>query len=387
MNKGKKLVAYVGPYSFPEGGAAARRIYGNCLSLRRAGYEVVVSSGQLSDLEVQDYNGIPVFSQNERRHEHLPTLLKHLMYLSAGKSTVHWLESLERKPDAVILYSGYSPYLIRLLPWARKNNVKLIFDAVEWYDPSGLVSRFLSPYFINIELAMRFLIKKCDGLIVISEYLREYYAPHVKNIIKVPPLACFDDLDMKLSCSKETVVKFVYAGTPGKKDSLSSIVLAVLRASSGGLNVELNVAGIPKDKLFIYTPSSGYDQALVERVIRCHGVLSHSDTVGLVKESDYSIIIRPDVRSVQAGFPTKFVESMALGVPVIANITSDMDSYLIDEVNGLVCADSDVDTLVEVIERAVFLARGGALRMKAKETADTCFSPDNYIKHFNRLIG
>ncbi|MET4028115.1 glycosyltransferase involved in cell wall biosynthesis [Marinobacter sp. MBR-99] len=387
MTEGRKLVAYVGPYSFPNGGAAARRIYGNCRSLQCAGYDVVVSSGQLSDSPIQDYNGIPVVSLNERRHERLPTLLKHLMYFTAGQSTVRWLESLERKPDAVILYSGYSPYLIRLLPWARKNNVKLIFDAVEWYDPPGLISKFLSPYFLNIELAMRVLIKRCDGLIVISEYLKKYYMPHFKNIIKVPPTASFDVNGFASSAERNEPVTFVYAGTPGKKDSLSSIVSAVLSAHDAGRNVELHIAGISREKLSEYTPPTGFSQAVIDTVVKCHGVLSHSDTVDLVGRSDYSVIIRPNIRSVQAGFPTKFVESMALGTPVVANITSDLDTYLVDGVNGLVCPDSDIDSLVNVIDRAVDLALDGALRAKAKETADAYFSPENYAEEFKNLIG
>ncbi|BFN13730.1 glycosyltransferase [Marinobacter sp. RI1] len=387
MTENRKLVAYVGPYSFPNGGAAARRIYGNCRSLQYAGYDVLVSSGQLSDSPMQDYNGIPVVSLNERRHENLPTLLKHFMYFTAGKSTVRWLESLGRKPDAVILYSGYSPYLIRLLPWARKYNVKLIFDAVEWYDPPGLISKILSPYFLNIELAMRFLVKRCDGVIVISDYLKNYYAPHFENIIKVPPTASFDINDFARSAERNEPVTFVYAGTPGKKDSLSSIVSAVLSAHDAGRNVELHIAGVSREKLSEYTPLTGFSQAVIDKVVKCHGVLSHSDTVDLVGRSDYSVIIRPNIRSVQAGFPTKFVESMALGTPVVANITSDLDIYLVDGVNGLVSPGSDVDSLVKVIDRAVDLASDGALRAKAKETSAAYFAPENYAEEFKKIIG
>ncbi|PHQ16523.1 glycosyltransferase [Marinobacter profundi] len=387
MNKGRKLVAYVGPYSFPDGGAAARRIYGNCLSLRSAGYDVVVSSGQLADSQEEMFNGIPVVSLNERRHEHLPTLLKHLMYFSAGKNTISWLDSLERKPDAIILYSGYSPYLIRLLPWARKNNVKLIFDVVEWYDPPNWLSRFMSPYFLNIELAMRFFIKKCDGLIVISEYLKKYYAHQVKNIIKVPPtanLACGDVVERD---SSDNAVKFVYAGTPGKKDALSSIILAILRAGASGQNVELHIAGVSRNNLGDFIPVSGFSQSEIDKVIKCHGILSHRDTISLVRSSDYSIILRPNIRSVQAGFPTKFVESMAVGTPVIANLTSDLGVYLKDGVNGLICPNFDVESLVKVIARSVDLAQDQIMRKRAKETADVYFSPDNYSEEFIKLIG
>lgn len=386
MSKGRKLVVYVGPYGFPHGGAAARRIYGNCLSLRNAGYDVIVTSGQVSDSVDQEYDGIPVISLNERRHEHLPTVLKHLMYFSAGKSTIKWLDSLAQKPAAVILYSGYSPYLIKLLPWSKRNNVKLIFDVVEWYDPPGMLSRLLSPYHMNIELAMRFLIKKCDGLIVISNYLKSYYAPHLNNIIKVPPTADLPHISDSES-RLHLPTSFVYAGTPGKKDALPSIISAILMANSKGDSVELHIAGVPEDKLGDFLPSHGYDLEIINKVIKCYGVLSHEETLNLVSRSDYSILLRPNIRSVQAGFPTKFVESMALGTPVIANLTSDIGVYLKDGINGFVCPDSTVDSLVEVIKRSVNMEQSNTMRVSAKETAANYFAPEKYSDDFLRLIG
>ncbi|MBL3554920.1 MULTISPECIES: glycosyltransferase [Marinobacter] len=387
MNKQRKLVVYVGPYGFPDGGAAARRIYGNCLSLRNAGYDVIVTSGQVSDSVEQEYDGIPVISLSERRHEHLPTILKHLMYFSAGKSTIRWLDSLAQKPAAVILYSGYSPYLIKLLPWSKKNNVKLIFDVVEWYDPPGMLSRLLSPYYMNIELAMRFLIKKCDGLIVISNYLKSYYSPYLNNIIKVPPTADLPHFSDPRGSSVDLPISFVYAGTPGKKDALPSIISALLIAHSNGDRVELHIAGVPEDKLGEFLPLHAYGQEAINKVVKCHGILSHEDTLNLVGRSDYSILLRPNIRSVQAGFPTKFVESMALGTPVIANLTSDLGAYLKDGINGFVCPDSTVHSLVEVINRSVNMRQDDTMRVSAKETAANYFAPEKYAGDFLRLIG
>jgi glycosyltransferase involved in cell wall biosynthesis len=387
MSDDRKLVVYVGPYGFPDGGAAARRIYGNVISLKNAGYDVVVTSGQMSDEADREYNGIPVVSLNERRHERLPTILKHLMYFSAGNMTVKWLNSLDKKPRSIILYSGYSPYLFRLLPWAKKNDVKIIFDVVEWYDPSSLTSRFFSPYYLNIELAMRHLIKRCDGLIVISEYLRKYYYSTMHNIILVPPTVDLVNIKPSDHHVYENPIKFVYAGTPGKKDALSSIIAAVLKADALGESVEFHIAGVPSDRLIDFLPSTENASDLVGRVIKCHGILSHADTMTLVSVSDYSIILRSDKRSNHAGFPTKFVESMAVGTPVIANLTSDLGSYLKDGSNGFVCLNSDIDSLLEIIKRCSSYGDRESMRLRARETAESYFSPERYSDEFIKLIG
>lgn len=385
MTNENKCVVYVGPYSFPIGGAAARRIYGNCVSLKKLGYDVIVTTGQVTkDDGETDYNGIPVVSLNERRHENLPRFLKHILYFSAGKRTIDWLSKLKDKPDAIILYSGYSPYLIRLIPWARKNNVKLIFDTVEWYDPPNFISKIISPYYLNIEFAMRCLLKKCDGLIVISNYLNNYYTGSVLNIVQIPPTVDCDSIEVRKHQHEGDLVRFVYAGTPGKKDALSSIVEAVLIAASMGQKVELNLAGIQEADLHKYVPVSSLDN--IKTCINCHGLLDHQSAIKLVRSCDYSIIIRPNIRSVQAGFPTKFVESMAVGTPVIANLTSDLGDYLQDGFNGYVCADSSVKSLADVIRKCSDSKNVGAMRVHARETAEKYFDSLIYTSQFKSLI-
>ena len=50
-----------------------------------------------------------------------------------------------------------------------------------------------------------------------------------------------------------------------------------------------------------------------------------------------------------AGFPTKFVESISCGTPVITNKTSDLDKYLVESKNGFwLTIDNDQKTLKEL---------------------------------------
>ena len=58
MNKvqGNKTVFYIGPFSFPNGGAAARRILGNYLSLKDNGFDVKILSGQKKDFQIEFNN-------------------------------------------------------------------------------------------------------------------------------------------------------------------------------------------------------------------------------------------------------------------------------------------------------------------------------------------
>lgn len=65
-----------------------------------------------------------------------------------------------------------------------------------------------------------------------------------------------------------------------------------------------------------------------------------------------------------AGFPTKFAESLSAGIPVIANITSDLGNYIIDGHTGFVLADESANSLEKAIHKVLTLSRVQVEKMK-----------------------
>lgn len=381
-----KFVLYIAPFNFPNGGAAARRIYGNCQSLKSAGYDVAVASGQIGEYKTT-YDGIDVYSYNERIFEALPRHLKHLFYFNAGSKVIQFLEKLNIKPSSIILYSGYSPYLLRLRAWCNKHNVSLIFDAVEWYDPPNLFAKFFSPYYLNIEFAMRFLLPKCDGLIVISRYLENYYRAGKPRLALIPPTLDISSIMPRLDGDKSEFVKVCYAGSIGiKKDFLADIIQAIYQINESGANVQLHIAGLSFSDLQNKGFLQGLNLIKVKHIIHAYGMLSHNDSLELVKSSDFSIVFRPPFRNVQAGFPTKFVESMSLGTPVIGNYFSDLESYLVDGFNGIVCDDYTIASLKSALLRSSKLKDLNTLRKNARLTAEKHFDCLKYSSQLENLL-
>ena len=170
-----KLILYIGPVEVPGNSAAARSIIGNAKAFQHAGFDVMIGGAQIGNRGYREHEGLTIYETGERRHENLPTALKYLAYINMGKDTIAWLNSIERKIDVVVLYSGYTPYLLRLLPWCKKRNIPLAFDAVEWYDAPSKLQALFNPYYWNIEFAMRYLIPKTKNVICISSYLQHYY--------------------------------------------------------------------------------------------------------------------------------------------------------------------------------------------------------------------
>lgn len=388
IRMGAERVLYVGPFSFPNGGAAARRILGNAKSLRDAGYEVIIGSGQMPAGKVEDFEGFAVHSIGERTGEHLPRFLKNLKYLSIARKTIKWLDGLDKKPAYIILYSGYSPYFMRLLPWCKKNGVMLIFDAVEWYDGASFIKWLMSPYYWNIELAMRYYCVKTKNIIAISSYLQKYYEARNCKVMVVPPTVDCEEITPGAGNLKKGRITIAYTGTPGHKDLFDNYLEAMLQKDIKGEKVVFKVAGLTEHDIFSYEAFQKRGLQTLPPCIQTLGKVSHSEAVGLVKEADFSVLLRKPERMATAGFPTKFVESMTVGTPVIANLTSDLHLYLKDGETGLVCDDHSPESFIKAIDKVLALSREqlAGMRVNAHKVAENHFDYRIYTDKFKEYL-
>ena len=379
----RPFVVYVGPFAFPEGGAAARRILGNAQSLIAAGYQVLVLSGQQADDEAIHplAEGLFLASTSERNAEHLPNLLRLTRYVTMGQKSRDWLDGLGARPAAVILYSGYTPYILQLRGWCRRAGVPLIFDAVEWYTAASPLGFMASPYLWQTEIAMRWLIPRLDGVIAISRWLEDHYGRAGLPVVRVPPT-----LDVRSTPEgqggTDDRLTLVYAGTPGRKDLLGSLLEAVRLVDPAGERLRLEVYGPSADDL------DRYGVADLPSSVTAHGAVPQATAMAGVASADFSVLLRRPDKVATAGFPTKFVESLAVGTPAIATLTSDLADHLVDGENGLVCADTTPATVARVLERALALtARQKAdMRKAARHTAETGFDYRRHTDGLRRLV-
>lgn len=381
-------VAYVGPFGYPVGGAAARRIRGVAESIACTGTRVAIASGAGTSTEadeglVSDGDNIAYCLLPERVAEHWPRPIRRLRYARMGRRTIDWLESSSTLPMAVILYSGYTPYLQQLLPWCRRRGVRLIFDAVEWYEPARPWGYAMSPYQWNIEWAMRRLVPKTDGVIAISRFLADYYANRGLPVVTVPPTTSSIGPG---NWKPDRSLRLCYAGTPGaNKDDLGTVLRAVSSLAAAREPIHLSVAG----------PSHAQVMALLGEPehrfpgwLDVTGPLAHEEVRELIGRVDFTIFSRRQSRVSRAGFPTKFVESLASGTPVIANLSSDLDLHLKDGRTGLVFERSDVESVKGALTRALLMEKCEISRMREAclEHARRAFHPGVYVQGLSSLI-
>lgn len=332
----KGTIIYIGGFELPDKNAAAHRVLSNGKIFRDLGYNVVYI-GIDKSLEVNSN-----ISETKSNVQGFDTWA-----IPYPKKTLDWPKYLvnikdfhsifEKYNDTcfVVAYNYQAFALNRIKKICKEYDCKIIADCTEWYSTKGLRLSFKVVKGIDSFLRMRVIQKKMDGLIVISSYLKNYYKDN-GPIITVPPLIDLKESKWNLSpnVSNDNKVKLVYSGSPGReKDRINHLIdiLYELRKSDSFI---LEIVGVDKEQYIQDFPNHREKiEALTEKLI-FKGRLSHTESLEILKSADACMFTREDNLTTKAGFPTKFVESISCGIPVITTKTSDLRNYLVEGVNG-----------------------------------------------------
>lgn len=381
-----KYIAYVGPFSYPANNANSLRVSGLSSALTAAGYTVLIGSGQRDDQvnskDMKVEQSIQLLNLQELPDPTWPKLLRVIRGLTWGGKTLQWLKTLRHKPSAVIVYGAHLGYLMRLIPWCRSAKIPLIVDMVEWYQPSHLSGGAFGPFALASEVSTRLLVPKAGKVITISRFLEKYYTRKECFTLRIPPIFNVKSVPNVTKVRKSKPLTLAYVGVPHKKDLLNNAIEAVLRLDETGSLIQFVIAG-PKveDILRMRAMKSRCFQKLPGS-IKSLGHITHQHAMDAVRQADFTILLRPPLRYSNAGFPSKVVESLLLETPVICNYTSDLQDYINDGVEGLICADYTPEACVIVLKRALKLSNEEIDNMSksARACAEKYFDYRRYVE-------
>lgn len=373
------LIAYVGPFTYPSSNANSLRIKGVVTALMMEGHEVVVCPGlkNLSaERECDLLDGPEIHQIDEYGSGLFSNLPAGVRGLFLGDLTIRWLQNAQPKPDVVILYGAHLGYLMRLKRYCQRSSIRFIVDVVEWYDPRQLPGGLLGPFAVANEIAMRWGIPRCDGILAISKYLEGFYKRKKCMTIRVPPLFSeFPDRPRQLR-GKNGILNLCYAGTPGKKEEFGVLLEAIQQVLAEGVCVKLHIIGITEVEFLELYPNAINLVKHNCEILKLYGRIPNAAARQLVAASDFMIIARRSARFINAGFPFKVAESMSLGTPVIANRFSNLDEYLINNVNSFISNELTKDKISECIIYAAKLSDEAmeAMQVAAQSAAKYYFS-------------
>lgn len=346
------VILYIGGFELPDKNAAAHRVLSNAKIFRELGKQVVFigidkslpwnSDVLATRMEVQGFDAYSVpYPKGSKSW---------LKYLTDIKDYVEICEKLGNV-EMMILYNFQAIAMKRLMGYCKKKGIKCCADVTEWRSAKseGIIYRILKDS--DTWYRMHVLHKKLDGLIVISRYLENYYI-NCKNVVFIPVLVDCSEKKWENNYDKSNdVLKLVYAGNPGRKDRLDKLIEALDKVERKYL---LDVIGITKEQYLSYYPE--HTEILKRRTdIVFHGRMPHLETLDYVKRANYSCFFRDDDRVSKAGFPTKFVEAVSCGTPVLTNRTSSISEFCANNMNAIIIEKFDSEEIKVGIDTSPLL--------------------------------
>lgn len=338
-----KRVLFLAPFIFPKQEAGATRLTMLGLSLRAKGVDVdYCGFGEETISDGMRYRTLNPFFSGHKVLNWAAWRLQPLLFIGFALTHLHAY-------DAVVCSFLSAPVTNWIKRRCSKLGVRFFVDCTEWYCPEEFPKGETDPSYRDHIRLLTDVIDSTVRVIAISTFLEDHFKNAGCSVLRIPAILDSEELGgSRCGSADEKPVRVTYAGSPGVKDSIDVVLSAVTMLSPAvRAGLEFHLYGIASENL----PKMVDGHPLPANII-AHGRVSRPEVVDALRQSDFTILMRnPELTFAKAGMPTKVTESLSCGVPVIANITSDLGEYLNDE-NAVIVSDFSVASCAAALERA-----------------------------------
>ena len=373
--------------NFPFGSAWSSRAQGFVKLFCSCGYHVHIIAPYPQYPQDQEKDSLNSFDYSIDYVNYRDTILT-LCGIGAAAPFCKALDSYLKAHNVAFVFSNRMPFASEYISSvAHTFGIPYILEQCEWFDSSSFKGGVFNPYFRRSErLIRKSSFKFAVGIVSISRLLEDHYAS--LPVIRIPTILDTAQIKYSLGENDKKICHLVFAGNiTGRKELLTPIFLALSKVASCKYVFHFDIYG-PTYKQILDNISGNVELwNTVSDAVTIYGRIPQQKIEEKLRSADYSIFIRPNRRSSNAGFPTKLAESMAVGTPVITNDTGDVGLY-IDDSNGFLLPDGSSDSLLNIFLSILPKSdrEKREMRLSARKRAETAFDFHNYVEPFKQFI-
>lgn len=203
------------------------------------------------------------------------------------------------------------------------------------FKSSNLKNRLLN----NIKIG---LLKRCNGLFVISNNLYKYYSS--VGIKRICIINMFVDVDRFKNVKVERQKLISYCGTVSyHKDGVDVLIKAFAKFVEKHQDYKLQIIGGAKYESELNRLKQLAKDESVSSSVLFTGLVSSDEIPRMLSESSILALARPDNLQAANGFPTKLGEYLATGRPVVVTKVGEIPFFLKDGENAILAIPDDVN--------------------------------------------
>ncbi len=350
----------IGCLNYPRGSAPSNRVHLYCKAFKAEnGFPLVINlkstytQQQPTFNYLSRYDGVPFYYSQQTSIREKKFVKRNINKIKGFLNAFIVVRRIKKTRNITVLFFSI-PLLYEFIFYLflKFNNVPIIR---EWNEaPEFLRNKKKHP-------EMRFLfmkhirLKMYDGIIVISDYLNNYFSNiYPRNrIFQIPILVDmlrFDGFLVNVD-KKDKIVAYI-GGMGGDKDGLANLIEAFAIVRKNIKSIQLQLIGSAPEADITRLKRKIEDLDLNDAV-KFLGSKSSKEIPQFMANADLLVLARPNNIQAEAGFPTKLGEYLASGKPVVITKTGEITKYLTDLESAYLAEPGDVTGFAEKIIFAI----------------------------------
>jgi glycosyltransferase involved in cell wall biosynthesis len=354
------FIIHLGSSGFPLGTAQMQRIRLTFKGLNLAGSNpLIINKHSVYKTEdrkrINRYQGIPYVFLSALISRPDNFISRNLNKFSGDLSELFFLIKKRKHIQTAIFYDASFLLLLYYRLLSKVLNFKLIIQYVELRSSIHKRRNFFTR--LNDLAFDNFCFYLCDGIIVISEFLRNRTLSKNKNLplIKIPAICDFDEFDIRQQNTKNNYL--MYCGTMAYLPVVLFVLELYCKLVQHDLyngNLLLAIGGSGSDESGFKSIEEKIDNSGFANRIFFRKNVPHKELISLYLDAELLIVPMRNIEQDIAGFHHKIGEYTAAAKPIISTNLGELRYYFKDGFSAILADEYSYESYIKKLSKILY---------------------------------